>query len=387
MNSNGSHHLIEMQPIAGNQVVPDVRTRTVLRCPMCDSEDTLRFFCAKDRLHGIPGEFAYSRCSKCNTVFQNPMVIDQDLPLCYPVNYYTHAITEDFSPNQTADLPQQDLQQMPLPRPGVTKKLRAKVKEAIMYEVYGKSLPGSWGIVGKILSRSSKLRVRAFNGNVKDEFILRTPDSPRALEVGCGNGWTLLELKSAGWQVEGVEWDSIAADAARRTTGTQIWEGDFRQLNLPLSVYGLIYMHHVFEHIDEPVQALRRIWELLSPRGRAVLIYPNPLALGARVYRSAWYPWDPPRHLVLPPASTVTKVAKEIGFVTVKSKTRDTFAAQCFANSRSYKSGRTLFGADANIEASDRQLEKLERAFLRLGINVGEEIFIVLEKTVNNNRK
>jgi hypothetical protein len=66
----------------------------------------------------------------------------------------------------------------------------------------------------------------------------------------------------------------------------------------------------VFEHLDEPhAAASRRLAGLLVPAGRTVLIYPNPVGLGARLFRSLWTEWDPPRHLVMSPLSAICKAA------------------------------------------------------------------------------
>ena len=66
------------------------RTLPLAGCPVCSSSDARPVLEMPDRLHGIPGTYVYRRCDECRTVFQDPAVISDDLPLCYPSNYYTH---------------------------------------------------------------------------------------------------------------------------------------------------------------------------------------------------------------------------------------------------------------------------------------------------------
>src|SRR5262245_19857686 len=70
--------------------VPQPRTLPRGQCPLCSSTDAWVMFAVPDRLYRTPGLFAYRRCGSCGTIFQDPMVIPEDVHLCYPTEYYTH---------------------------------------------------------------------------------------------------------------------------------------------------------------------------------------------------------------------------------------------------------------------------------------------------------
>ena len=65
-----------------------------------------------------------------------------------------------------------------------------------------------------MLARIRGLRERAFF-ELLDELIPRETGAARALDVGCGAGHLMTVLAQAGWSVEGLEPDPLAAEVAR----------------------------------------------------------------------------------------------------------------------------------------------------------------------------
>jgi 2-polyprenyl-3-methyl-5-hydroxy-6-metoxy-1,4-benzoquinol methylase len=228
-----------------------------------------------------------------------------------------------------------------------------------------------------VLARSRTLRERAFGGTLIDELLPWRAQPGRALDAGCGSGALMLSLASVGWEVEGVEWDSSAARVARESSGRPVWSGDFQAVGLPCGAYDLVVLHHVFEHLTDPLPALSRLAELLRPGGRAVLIYPNPESLGARLFTHAWFGWDVPRHFVLPPGDALAKYASSV-LVPVRLRTTARTAPWMFARSRNYRASRPYdFSPPVWF---DRFLSLLERVLVGAGCRVGEETILLLEK-------
>jgi SAM-dependent methyltransferase len=322
-----------------------------------------------DRLHCVPGEFTYRRCRDCRTVFQDPQVITEDLWRCYPDAYFTHQ-SPDVSSTQIVMTtpPQTDL------------RLRARLRRAVMAAVRRAPMDGAIGRLGSLLAKNRRLRERAFCSLVVDEMLPFKPRLARALEVGCGAGQLLKALNQVGWQAEGVEWDEKAADIARRTSGQQVMVGDFQNADLPSAAYDLIVLNHVLEHLPDTVGCLRKIANILAPGGRAVLIYPNVESLGARVFRENWHAWEPPRHLVLPAAGAIKKVADDIGLVTTGLKSSARHAKEWNAYTRRYRKGGPVYLGDVQISFQDKLFAFYERALMALGFKLGEELIIVLEK-------
>jgi 2-polyprenyl-3-methyl-5-hydroxy-6-metoxy-1,4-benzoquinol methylase len=295
-------------------------------------------------------------------VFQDPRVVTEDLSLCYPGEYFTHQ-----APDVSSTAPQTDL------------RLRARLRQAVMASVRQAPISGAIGWLGGLLAKSRRLRERAFYG-VMDEMLPFKPGAARALEVGCGAGRLLKALAQAGWQVEGVEWDETAADIARQTTGRRVTVGAFQDTALPVAAYDLVVLHHVIEHLPDTQGCLRKIADILAPGGRAVLVYPNVESLGALVFREYWYPWEAPRHLVLPAARSIRKAARAIGFGAASIKSSARHAQTFIAYTRYYRRGEPLNPRAASITFQDRLFAFCERALMAIGLKLGEELVIVLEK-------
>jgi predicted TPR repeat methyltransferase len=92
------------------------------------------------------------------------------------------------------------------------------------------------------------------------------------LDVGCGDGLFFDRLKEFG-EIDGVEPDSaiVQADNPHRQ---HIHIGPFDKSFQPGHKYSLILMLDVLEHLDAPVEALRRGLSLLSPGGLMLITVP-----------------------------------------------------------------------------------------------------------------
>jgi SAM-dependent methyltransferase len=323
------------------------------RCVVCLSESARERFVREDQAFGVPGRFRYCECTACGTVFQDPQVARGDIARLYPQTYYTHA------PAPAPPAP-------PRPMGGARDRWRALLRSAVM---------GQGGVLGRALARSRALRQRAFFG-LTDELIPR-PGDRRALEVGPGAGELLALLVRAGWpEPEGVDFDPAAAERARARSGRPVRVAPFPDAELPSSAFDMVVLVHAFEHFPDPRAALARLRELLAPGGRAVVIGPNPRALGARVFDSSWVGWEAPRHLALPTIAALGAAAREAGLRLRSARTRTRFAED-FALSRAWKAGRS----EGAIGARDRLWRALGSALARAGVEVGEEMVVVLERS------
>jgi 2-polyprenyl-3-methyl-5-hydroxy-6-metoxy-1,4-benzoquinol methylase len=347
------------------------RLATVGSCPICGRRDSEVLFRSPDWLYGVPGEFTYRQCISCQTVYQDPRVVADDIPLCYPGGYYTHAASD-------VAVGTQDDKHVSERRLG---QVREWMREGIVRAVFQpRNVPWWRGGPGALLARIRGLRERAFFG-LLDELIPREAGAARALDVGCGAGRLIAELARVGWTVEGLESDPMAAEVARRTSGCAVTVGNLLTTDLPTGAFDLIVLSHVFEHLNEPEVALRRLGGLLTPAGRAVLIYPNPMGLGARLFQRSWTEWDPPRHLVMPPLPAICAAARRNGLRPLSGRTV-TRSTRAFAWSRSHRAGLTP--VDAQEGRGDKTLKTLANLMVCLGLRFGEEIVVSLGRQVRD---
>src|SRR5205807_9042849 len=115
--------------------------------------------------------------------------------------------------------------------------------------------------------------------------LRRLSESPRLLDVGCGNGGFGAQMRAFGWRGLGVDIDSKALERAR-AAGVPVRQTTIEQLD-PTEVgeFDAVTFDHVIEHIPEPVSLLRHAFRLLRPGGLVWIGTPNLEAASHRYFR------------------------------------------------------------------------------------------------------
>jgi len=136
---------------------------------------------------------------------------------------------------------------------------------------------------------------RTFHRRLRS-FERRVPDRGRLLDVGAALGDFVLEASALGWDAEGVEISSFAAEQAR-LRGARVHTGSLEQLGLPSASYDVITLYDAIEHLFDPAGTLTEISRLLRPGGVLHLVTPNVGGLQARLLGRFWYHYKPGEHL------------------------------------------------------------------------------------------
>ena len=341
------------------------RLRRCAKCPVCECEKSARRFTIPDFLHGIPGVYTYVECCDCQTVYQDPQIVEADLVLCYPGAYFTHLI-----PDEAENLPSN------------ASSWRGRIRDAVLARTdRGHCNSGSIAIdlIASLLMVFPSVRRRARFGLI--DALGRQNHERRCLDVGSGNGTTLRYLTWLGWESVGLEFDESAAQSSRRVSGCEVRVGTLDVAGFRDGEFDMIHMNHVMEHLPDLRRTLELCSRLLRPAGRLVLKYPNPKSLVARASGEFAVTWDPPRHLVLPPREAVVGLLRQIGFGKVEARTSSQCAAIYRAVARRYRRGLWGEGFGGSVNTTDRLIKVLESLCIRCGCPVGEEIVVVAYKT------
>ena len=92
------------------------------------------------------------------------------------------------------------------------------------------------------------------------------------LDVGCGLGWLLSAVDDA-WEKHGLEVSAFAAAKARHHS--QIFVGPLLEAPYRANQFDLLVMHHVIEHMADPVTNLEFGCRILKPGGHLILSTPD----------------------------------------------------------------------------------------------------------------
>lgn len=353
---------------------PDTRLedhsiRTVLlgHCPVCAEPDYAHFASLRDHLHGIIGTFQYVRCSACNSIYQNPRVVDEDIAKCYPLEYFTHATPPNSAPRSASRL----------------RKLKQSLRDCILHhadKLTHRRAPRAYSVLGWILAHSRTCRTRARFG-LPDSLALDRPVGARCLEIGPGQGQTLRNLRLVGWNAIGLDIDPTAAKTAREVNGCEVFVGPVIDSHFESESFRLVYMSHVLEHLPDLKQSLEHIFTLLEPNGRLVIVYPNPNALTCTLDKQFSYNWDAPRHVTLPARGALLTLLTQLGFETRYSTTHVRFAARNRQVARKHRARAENHSFTDRLTISDRLFGFAEGFAVHVaGMDVGEEIEVVAYK-------
>src|ERR1700732_382579 len=89
------------------------------------------------------------------------------------------------------------------------------------------------------------------------------------LDFGCGPGRDLETLTALGHTASGLEGATGFVNMARAETGCEVWQQDFRRLNLPVERFDGIFANASLFHIpsQELPRVLRQLHASLKPDG------------------------------------------------------------------------------------------------------------------------
>jgi 2-polyprenyl-3-methyl-5-hydroxy-6-metoxy-1,4-benzoquinol methylase len=111
--------------------------------------------------------------------------------------------------------------------------------------------------------------------------LVAGPQVQRVLELGCGAGANLSEIKKRfpTCETTGVELRAEAAHAARASAGVDhVLQGDALcadQIQFAPGSFDLVICSHVLEHFAQPEMLLARVRGWLAPGGQLLVALPN----------------------------------------------------------------------------------------------------------------
>ena len=241
-----------------------VKFETVV-CPICGSSEKTSCYEFSDTF----GSYSLVSCKSCNMNYLNPRPTYDTIGVYYDSSNYTPFLSSGK-------------------------------KENLFNRVY----------------RSVRNYSVAWKRRKIEKFIMKGS----VLDIGCGTGEFLNEMRANGWAVMGLEPSEDASEFARRELKLDVMTG-FIDETFAHSIHAnfdVITLWHVLEHVHEPKEALTLIAKKMADAGLLMIAVPNIASLDARIYRKDWIALDVPRHLLHFAPETMEKLVKESGMMIIK---------------------------------------------------------------------
>lgn len=236
-------------------------------CAWCGEEKYDVIIKGPDRLLGMDGNFQFVKCKKCGLLRQNPYLEWDSLKEFYPENYSSY-------------LPQ------------VTD-ISSRIKR----------IDKKYGLYKRV------------------KFINKYKPSGNWLDVGSGTGRVLQEAyRWRQWHLMGIEPTIEAAKYSERITGIKIHQTKIEDFNDFKEYFDIVTMWDVLEHLENPIDVLKKIWSLLKPNGIFVFSIPNLTSWDRKVFKDYWIGYDLPRHMYLFPPNLLYEIFEKIGFKIINKK-------------------------------------------------------------------
>jgi SAM-dependent methyltransferase len=276
-------------------------------CVLCGSKNCQTVASGYDYEYWTTGEeFTVVRCEDCGHLYLNPRPGPESWPIIYPPDYYTLAgrHTENTS---------------------------------------------------RIIAFLKKVIIRKRLSYFKNQFSRPV----KILEVGCGDGSLLIDLKNNFPDVSATGVDLAFTEniiTRSRREGITLLTGRIEDISLPDNEYDLVIMNQLIEHLWNPVQVLRKIRNSLASNGMISIETINILAYDRKIFRGGlWGAFYFPRHLNFFSFKSLEKLLDISGFEVCKqfsllAPINWTFSFHAFFSRRKKqkKNAADLFFTDGN---------------------------------------
>lgn len=255
-------------------------------------------------MFGTRESFPYFKCGSCGClqIAQFPT----DLARHYPDGYYSFRVTLPETPQ--------------LPR------WKAAFKAWRLDAALGRGNP-----IGRLLL--------AFAGRPEipqeiEGFGLFSRD--RILDVGCGNGRFLAQLRHAGFRsLTGI--DPFIPKERTPLNGIELHRANVEEFQ---GVFDVIFIQHTLEHMPDQLGTMRHLRRLTVPGGRVIVRIPVTGSAAEARYGTDWVQWDAPRHLFIHSTPSLRRLCEDAG-MRVTRAIHDS-SEFCFLGSEQYRRGLSL---------------------------------------------
>lgn len=316
-----------------------------MTCRICGNGKENKTCVVKEMMFGYRDEFKYRECAVCGCLQIEE--VPADMSKYYPEGYYSFSSAEvHLQPNKS--------------------RVKRYLEQRRTNYVINRN-----DFVGRLVSIINPappylIWMKKCNANL---------DS-RVLDVGCGAGHLLGNLRRAGFKnLTGI--DLYVKGDIIYENWISIYKKEIFRVE---DSYDTILFNHSFEHMPDPLRVLRKVCGILNAEGRVLLRIPTVSSDAWRQYGVDWVGIDAPRHFFLHSLKSIEMLATEAG-LTIKEIVHD-FEEVHYWGSEQYRKDIPLFDErSVCVNPSKSIFSKNDiRSFKKRSEEVGGQVSVFLAK-------
>ncbi len=248
-----------------------------MTCRICGNADNNTTYTGREMYFGFRDEFEYFQCAVCGCL--QIAEFPENLSKYYPREYGAYQLHEKIHENR------------------------------FIRFLKRKKLENSLGINSNPVGILLNLIIdKGFVTYLKPTHI--TINSS-ILDVGTGHGSRLIGLKKKGFRnLTGIE--PFIDEDIEYDIGVRVFK---KQLSEAGGQYDMVMLNHSFEHMPDPLGAMKDVYRLLKSGRTALIRIPLADSYAWEKYRTNWMAMDPPRHFFLHTNKSMKILADKTGFV------------------------------------------------------------------------
>lgn len=251
-----------------------------MKCKICNTSSETELFEVKEMMFGYRDKFIYFQCPHCECLQISE--IPSDISKYYPSNYYS------FNANNVHGL-------------------KSTIK-GIIRKIRNNYAFNNKGFIGKIIY----IYYPNYVLKLMSEIKLNKENS--ILDVGCGSGALLYDLKELGFKkLLGV--DPFIEKDILYQNNLKIQKKSVHQVD---GKWDMIMLHHSFEHVADPLETLESVSKLLNNDGICLIRVPTASSFAWQHYKENWVQLDAPRHYFLHSVKSIHYLAEKVNLTVEK---------------------------------------------------------------------
>ncbi|MFB0500163.1 MAG: class I SAM-dependent methyltransferase [Candidatus Hadarchaeaceae archaeon] len=125
------------------------------------------------------------------------------------------------------------------------------------------------------------------HNSIVKKILQYRENNDKCLDIGCGFGKLLYELKPYFKRVQGIELNLETSKRGGELFGIRIFTKELKELNLPSNSYDVIILNQVIEHLNDFNSLFKEVYRILKPSGIVYIGCPNMDSISMKLFKEA----------------------------------------------------------------------------------------------------